>query len=424
MRLLETGNFGIGTSNPLAPLHIISKKAATLTGNGNLMLGGKAKYSLAMDPSYIQARYKNTASNLYLNYYGGAVYAGNYATSTYGLVGAGKYEGVYGYTYDSSGIGTYGYSSYWHGVYGYTGGGLGSDPQGSAGVYGYNSSTGYGVGGYCYNGSGVYAYSANYIGLWARGNASWYAGFFSGNVYTTGSYLPSDEKLKKDVKDVGNAMNIISQLHPKQYEYRQDGNYKLMNLPTGNRYGLLAQDVEKVLPGLVKATKFNTRDAQPMPAVDPKNPAAAKTIISNETIDFKAVNYTELIPVIIKAMQEQQEVINRQQQQIDELKQLVQRATAATDVKAAGISTNAYLVQNAPNPFSANTIIKCYVPSSVKQAQLVIYGMNGQLLKSYKLSTGLNNVNMIAGSLASGQYRYSLMTDGKTVDTKSMVITK
>jgi myo-inositol-hexaphosphate 3-phosphohydrolase len=81
-------------------------------------------------------------------------------------------------------------------------------------------------------------------------------------------------------------------------------------------------------------------------------------------------------------------------------------------------------VQNAPNPFSANTIIKCYVPSSVKQAQLVIYGMNGQLLKSYKLSTGLNNVNMIAGSLASGQYRYSLMTDGKTVDTKSMVITK
>jgi hypothetical protein len=43
------------------------------------------------------------------------------------------------------GIGAYGYSSYWHGVYGYTGGGLGADPEGSSGVYGYNASTGYGV---------------------------------------------------------------------------------------------------------------------------------------------------------------------------------------------------------------------------------------------------------------------------------------
>jgi hypothetical protein len=32
--------------------------------------------------------------------------------------------------------------------------------------------------------------------------------------------------------------------------------------------------------------------------------------------------------------------------------------------------------------------------------------MKGQLIKSYKLSGGMNNVDIIAGSLSSGQYTY------------------
>jgi hypothetical protein len=63
------------------------------------------------------------------------------------------------------------------------------------------------------------------------------------------------------------------------------------------------------------------------------------------------------------------------------------------------------------------------VPSSVKQAQLAVYNMKGQLVKSYKLSRGMNNVNIIAGSLASGQYTYSLLADGKKIDTKNMALT-
>jgi hypothetical protein len=55
-------------------------------------------------------------------------------------------------------------------------------------------------------------------------------------------------------------MNIINQLRPKHYQYRQDGNYKLMNLPKGERYGLIAEDVEKVLPGLVKESKYQNKN--------------------------------------------------------------------------------------------------------------------------------------------------------------------
>jgi hypothetical protein len=53
-------------------------------------------------------------------------------------------------------------------------------------------------------------------------------------------------------------MNIIDQLHPKNYKYHHDGNYKLMNLPNGMHYGLIAQDMKKYY-GFGKETKFDTR---------------------------------------------------------------------------------------------------------------------------------------------------------------------
>lgn len=434
MRILKNGHVGIGILNPKAALNVFSNENVSLTSPGVFMLGKDTKYNMAFDNSYIQARYNGLASSLYLNSYGGSVIAGNYSNSSYGVVGAGIYEGLYGYTYDSSGIGVYGSSSHLHGVYGYSGGGLGSDPQASSGVYGYNVSYGYGVGGYCYGGSGLYGYSENYIGIFAKGNASWYAGYFDGDVYSTGSYLPSDLKLKKNVKDLTSAMDILNQLHPKQYEYRQDGNYKLMDLPKGNRYGLIADEVEKVLPTLVKETKFNTRDAQPEGLVDPKDRSAKKTSVKNEEIDFKALNYTELIPIIIKAIQEQQatidnqqSVIANQQQQIDELKQMIQdngNSSGFANPKQSSENNSAYLLQNAPNPFTQNTNIRCYIPSNIQQAKLVVYNMNGQLLKSFDLSKGMNTVTITAGTLSSGQYIYSLLADGKKIDSKNMSLTK
>jgi len=155
-------------------------------------------------------------------------------------------------------------------------------------------------------------------------NPGW-AGFFVGNVYCTGTYQSSDEKLKQKIDDLSSGMDIINSLHPKHYEYRHDGNYKLMNLPDGEHYGLIAQDVEKVLPNLVKDTKFETRYAN-LNNTDSKN---------SETINFKALNYTELIPIIIKGLQEQQAIndnqqqqIHEQQRQIDELKKLISVLTS------------------------------------------------------------------------------------------------
>jgi len=258
------------------------------------------------------------------------------------------------------------------------------------------------------------------------------AGYFNGNVCASGIYEGSDQTLKQNINDFSSAMGIISQLHPKHYEYRHDGNYELMNLPSGEHYGLVAQDVEKVLPNLIKNTKFETRYAKPH--------ATGEDAKNSETINFKALNYTELIPIIIKGMQElsseneklkieneklkteddeQQKINQGLQRQIDELKAMMNVQGLTSKLSTA------YLLQNTPNPFSQNTVIRCYVPSSVTKAQLIVYSIDGKLLKSYTLNNkGINEVTINTGTLSSGEYIYSLLVDGKKMDSKKMILTK
>jgi hypothetical protein len=292
--------------------------------------------------------------------------------------GSGGYEyGVYGYCGATYGQGVHGESAA-TGVAGY----------GSTGVFGDGSNAG--VEGSSTNGDGVQAFG--YTGIFASSNGG-YAGEFDGSVYASAGYYSSDKNLKQNIREFTKAMDIINQLHPKQYEFRSDGNYKLMNLPAGSHFGLIAQDVEKVLPNLIKDTKFDPSKAAALKRLNSDGKPVEAQTLRSDTMHFKALNYTELIPIIIKGMQEQQSsiqqqqsLIEKQQQQIDELRQLVSKLSSFSQASSLNVSY-AYLKQNAPNPFSKNTMIQCYVPSSVTQARLVIYTGDGKQLKTFSLNS-------------------------------------
>ncbi|NNV57426.1 tail fiber domain-containing protein [Limnovirga soli] len=343
--------------------------------------------------------------------------------------------GVYGYD-ASSGNGVTGYSNTGYGVTGTTGDGFagvyGNDNNQAIGVYG-RSTSGVGVFGVS-NGTsltGGYAgkfTSTNYRGIYVSSGTGWFAGYFAGDVYTTGVYSSSDAKLKKNIEDVTNAMDIINRLQPKHYEFRNDGNFAKMNLPQGKHYGLIAQELEQVLPDLVKDNQFNTRDA-----VAPNNAAINKNEpVNNETIDFKSVNYTELIPVIIKAMQEQDKTIQQQQAKIGALEQLINKLTAATPVNTISENanalvavTNATIDQNVPNPFTNVTRINYTLPAKYQIAKMVITDKNGSTLKQINISgAAKGSVQIDASALASGTYSYSIFADGKIIGSKQMIVIK
>ena len=132
---------------------------------------------------------------------------------------------------------------------------------------------------------------------------------FDGTTTIAGDLnINSDARLKANIISLGATLSKLLQIDGKTYTMKKDANHK-------KKIGLLAQDIEKVFPELV-----------------------------TETNDIKSVNYQGLVPVLINAMKEQDEVIrsqdsrlisqetklsnqeaklNKQQQEIDELKAMV-----------------------------------------------------------------------------------------------------
>lgn len=261
-------------------------------------------------------------------------------------------------------------------------------------------------------GDAIIGSSAKGEGLYVEiGNTTHYAGFFNGPVFSTGDFHTSDERLKQNIRDFSSALSIINQLHPKLYQYKKEGDYALMRLPEGDHYGLIAQDVEKVLPNLVKETAFNTRKAKYYTGHKPSSSA--------DTVEIKALNYTELIPILIKAVQEQEATIQ-------ELKQLVNKlqtsSSTSANIKVVSIGSPV-LEQNEPNPFTNTTSIHYTLPAGVSKAQLVITDSKGGILKQMTLNSSTSSVvNIEASTLSAGTYFYSIIVDGKKIDSKKMII--
>jgi hypothetical protein len=436
--LYVAGKVGIGTATPSYKLQVEGGSGVAVYGNSSNNYG-------VFGNSVTTGVYGQGGTTGVYGYAPGGTGYGNGVSgqSSYiGVNGYGGSYGVYGTSYNSSGgFGVYGsgntssgtgvYGTGYYGVRGISNTLYGVDGTGYyVGVVGHGSNSnsfsygteGYGVyqGGY-FTGShiGVQGYAtgsggSNY-GVYGSAGSGAYAGYFNGPVFAT-SYSGSDRKLKKNIEDVSTAMDIINQLHPKTYEFRQDGNYKFMHLPEGKHYGLIAQDVEQVLPNLVKETKFDTRVEQLAQAkaasggtLDPSKPMP-----SSEVVDFKAVNYTELIPILIKALQEQEQKINTLQAMVDKLVQ--EKGTNAV----TGLGT---LSQNTPNPAHKNTRITYSLPTATKQAHLLITDAAGKTVKTLQLSTS-GVVDLNTSTLSSGLYNYSLVINGQVVDTRKMIIAR
>ncbi len=178
-----------------------------------------------------------------------------------------------------------------------------------------------------------------------------------------------------------------------------------MNLPNGEQIGFIAQDLEKVFPQLVK----NIIDQQPE---------------KGKQTEYKGVNYIGLIPLLAKAIQEQQEEITALKQEVKNLS-----ANAAVTDKTSAVKTitisDAALSQNVPNPFSASTSIQYNIPVHFKTAQLVIADAAGTVVKQVTINTaGKGTINVNAYNLSSGTYTYSLLVDGSTVESKKMILGK
>jgi hypothetical protein len=191
--------------------------------------------------------------------------------------------------------------------------------------------------------------------------------------------------------------------------------------------------VQEVLPDLVKETAFEVNMQRPNAVKTDENKKPVKeesgdAVVKSETINFKAVNYTELIPILIKAVQEldaENTVLNQKNAELEnKLATLTQIVSQLTKSSSAISISSASLGQNFPNPFSKSTNISFNIPKESKTANIVVNEISsGKIIKSVTVS-GSSQITLDAASLAAGAYNYSLFVDGKLVATKQMILAK
>jgi hypothetical protein len=166
------------------------------------------------------------------------------------------------------------------------------------------------------------------------------------------------------------------------------------------RMGVIAQEVENVVPEVVR-----TRDD-----------------------GLKAVAYSEMVGLLIEAIKEQQTLIDDLRSEVEAIKGTDQLRSSNSEESATGFSNDiiksATLYQNAPNPFTGQTEIRYYLPEGVKAAFICIFDLQGKMLKKSEASVGENRLIIRRSELQAGMFLYSLVVDGKEVDTKRMILTK
>lgn len=187
-----------------------------------------------------------------------------------------------------------------HGVIGESKFGIGVKGYGRTGVYGEAHRIGkyadrtehvYGVKGIAFGKGKDITY-----GIYGKGDggSNNTAGYFEGSIYTTGIFIASDEKIKYIYNKYENALDDLSKINVYNYSFNQ---HMPLNLPQNEKIGISAQEIEKVFPYMVKnmsipidisSDEFEKRE------LDEKQPES--------DMDFKTLNYIDLIPVLLQAI--------------------------------------------------------------------------------------------------------------------------
>lgn len=249
-----------------------------------------------------------------------------------------------------------------------------------------------------------------------RGLKFRFAGFFNGNLLTTGnSFSLSDSKLKTNVENLAGTgiLEKILSLRPVKYEFKKD-EYSTLKLAEGTNYGLMAQELEQVFPDLVSD--------QAMP---PKYDKEGNLL--SEAIAVKAVNYTALIPLLIASIKEQngvteqyQQTIQRLQSKIDEIEKKVVKTN---DI---GLMIDDKSIDNlkiSPNPFSDYTTIQYDAKDALTSSQIIIRDNTGNVIQDININDQKKGEIILNTSKWSSQiYFVSLVLDNKVKSTQKIIL--
>ena len=262
------------------------------------------------------------------------------------------------------------------------------------------------------NGAGIYGTIYSNLNINIPGT---YAGYFYGDTKVTGTVYAgnvvntSDIRLKENIESVSakegevsfldkimsvdvleyNLKDRTSELFSDSKDMDEKVTKFIAKEKTKRHFGVSAQELQQLFPNLVEEGQDG----------------------------YLAVNYIELVPVLIRSIQELK-------QELDETKNSENGTRGTTDIKKDTFAKKCVLYQNSPNPFKENTVIRFKLADDVRDAAICIFDMTGKTIKKLPISSGMESVSVGGYEIGEGMFLYSLIVNGQEIDTKRMIISK
>ena len=139
----------------------------------------------------------------------------------------------------------------------------------------------------------------------------------SGGAYKTSGgsswSIPSDRRLKNNISDFENGLNVIMKINPVKYNYNGLAGTKSNG---GEEVGIIAQELQKVAPFMVKTFSYTEDSDNGIDNTDIIEDTPES--IANKTTkkEYLSVNDSSIKYILINAVKEQQEIISSLEKRI------------------------------------------------------------------------------------------------------------
>lgn len=232
----------------------------------------------------------------------------------------------------------------------------------------------------------------------------------------------SDQSIKTNVQNLSGSLAKIRQMRGVTYKWSSPAQSN-MELDSLEHIGFIAQEISAIEPLL--------------------------TFVDDSSLMH--VNYDRVVPVLVESIKDLDAQVQERDSIIAELKlkdslldvrmtalenalnscctsnhSMQQNNNSSNSIGSQGVNLkdeqSIVLDQNSPNPFSEQTTITYFLPESAAKAQMLFYNAQGKLIQSLDLvNKGKASVNVFAQDLSNGIYTYTLVVDGKVIETKKMI---
>lgn len=265
----------------------------------------------------------------------------------------------------------------------------------------------------------------------------------------------SDGRYKKDVKEEVRGLDFINKLRPVTYHLDVTGLRLRLNETNSSKDGLTEEEQKSIEKK--EAVLYSGFIAQEVEKAAQELGYDFSGVDAPETENsLYGLRYAQFVVPLVKAVQEldakdmdqlnqlaevkmENEKLKSEnshlQHQIDELRLQVnqllrspaysnmgtEKTVGSNEVKSSSLG------QNIPNPFDRTTVIPVHLPLGCNHASILITDANARIIKLIPIASSDNQIQVNAQTLGlspTGSYSYSLIIDGRTVETKQMTLIK